>query len=132
MGAGLRDAMNLAWKLAGVLRGQLPGGMLDTYEAERKPHVRTLIERAKLMGIAMTAGGEAGSLARRVVAPWLPHLSPSTCPSSTSPPRRRPSAAPTSPHGRRCAAPWPAASAPTPPWPTAAASTTWPPTGSPS
>jgi 3-(3-hydroxy-phenyl)propionate hydroxylase len=75
MGAGLRDAMNLAWKLAGVLHGDLPGSALDTYEAERKPHVTTLIRRAKLMGTAMTAGGEAGSLIRRVVAPWLPHLS---------------------------------------------------------
>jgi 3-(3-hydroxy-phenyl)propionate hydroxylase len=75
MGAGMRDAMNVAWKLAGVLRGDLPGGVLETYQAERKPHVRTMIRRAKLMGIAMTAGGEAGSLVRRVVAPRLQHLS---------------------------------------------------------
>jgi 3-(3-hydroxy-phenyl)propionate hydroxylase len=75
MGAGMRDAMNLAWKLAGVLRGDLPGSVLETYQAERKPHVRTMIRRAKLMGIAMTAGGEAGSLVRRVVAPRLQHLS---------------------------------------------------------
>lgn len=74
MGAGMRDAMNLAWKLAGVLRGDLPGSVLDTYQAERKPHVRTMIRRAKLMGIAMTAGGEAGSLVRRMVAPRLQHL----------------------------------------------------------
>ncbi|MBW0011351.1 MAG: bifunctional 3-(3-hydroxy-phenyl)propionate/3-hydroxycinnamic acid hydroxylase [Pseudonocardiales bacterium] len=75
MGAGMRDAMNLAWKLAGVLRGDLPGSVLETYQAERKPHVRTMIRRAELMGIAMTAGGEAGSLVRRVVAPRLQHLS---------------------------------------------------------
>lgn len=75
MGAGMRDAMNLAWKLAGVLRGDLPGSVLETYQAERKPHVGTMIRRAKLMGIAMTAGGKAGSLVRRVVAPQLQHLS---------------------------------------------------------
>jgi 3-(3-hydroxy-phenyl)propionate hydroxylase len=76
MGAGMRDALNLAWKLAGVLRGDLPGSVLETYQAERKPHVRTMIRRAKLMGIAMTAGGEAGSLVRRGgVAPRLQHLS---------------------------------------------------------
>lgn len=75
MGAGIRDAMNLAWKLAGVVRGDLPATVLETYQAERKPHVRTMIRRAKLMGIAMTAGGEAGSLVRRGVAPWLQHLS---------------------------------------------------------
>ena len=38
MGAGLRDAMNLSWKLAGVLQGDLPETVLDTYEQERKPH----------------------------------------------------------------------------------------------
>src|SRR4029077_6035656 len=69
MGAGLRGAVNLAWKLAGVLGGDLPDSVLDTYEAERKPHVTTLIRRAKLMGIAMTAGGEVGAVVRRVVAP---------------------------------------------------------------
>jgi len=74
MGAGLRDAMNLAWKLAGVLAGDLPEAVLDTYEAERRPHVRTLIRRAKFIGTAMTAGGETGSVVRRVVAPRLSHL----------------------------------------------------------
>ena len=36
--AGIRDAANLAWKLAGVLAGELPATVLDTYQAERKPH----------------------------------------------------------------------------------------------
>ena len=36
MGAGLRDAMNLSWKIAGVLSGDLPEPVLDTYQAERK------------------------------------------------------------------------------------------------
>ena len=31
MGAGLRDAMNLAWKLAGVISGDLPRTALDSY-----------------------------------------------------------------------------------------------------
>ncbi|MDT7647611.1 MAG: 3-(3-hydroxy-phenyl)propionate hydroxylase [Pseudonocardiales bacterium] len=93
MGAGMRDAMNLAWKLAGVLRGDLPTSVLETYQGERKPHVRTMIRRAKLMGIAMTAGGEAGSLIRRVVAPRLEHLSGLRLPgwdfSTETPPLRR-------------------------------------------
>jgi 2-polyprenyl-6-methoxyphenol hydroxylase-like FAD-dependent oxidoreductase len=36
MGAGLRDAANLSWKLAGVLSGSLPPSVLDTYEQETK------------------------------------------------------------------------------------------------
>jgi 3-(3-hydroxy-phenyl)propionate hydroxylase len=74
MGAGIRDAMNLAWKLAGLLGGTLPEIVLDTYQVERHPHVRALIRRAKLLGIVMTASGQAGSLPRGVVPPWLHHL----------------------------------------------------------
>ncbi|GAB3150973.1 bifunctional 3-(3-hydroxy-phenyl)propionate/3-hydroxycinnamic acid hydroxylase [Amycolatopsis stemonae] len=71
MGAGLRDAVNLAWKLAGVLDGTLPVGALDSYEAERKPHARAMVRRAVLIGKAMTEGGRFGDLIRRVVAPRL-------------------------------------------------------------
>ncbi len=47
--SGLRDAANLAWKLGAVLRG---GGdaLLDTYQAERDPHVRPIIAMAIMMG----------------------------------------------------------------------------------
>jgi len=74
MGAGLRDATNLTWKLAGVLAGDLPESVLETYEAERKPHARALIRIAKLMGVLMTQGGRAGDTARRVVAPRLHYV----------------------------------------------------------
>jgi 2-polyprenyl-6-methoxyphenol hydroxylase-like FAD-dependent oxidoreductase len=33
----VEDAVNLAWKLASVLRGQAPDALLDSYEAERRP-----------------------------------------------------------------------------------------------
>lgn len=71
MGAGLRDAHNLAWKLAGVLWGQLSPGVLDSYQQERKPHARDMIQLALAVGRAMTAGGELGSVLRRVVVPRL-------------------------------------------------------------
>jgi 3-(3-hydroxy-phenyl)propionate hydroxylase len=71
MGAGTRDALNLSWKLAGVLAGTLPDSVLDTYETERKPHATSMIKLAKLIGTAMTEGGELGNLLRRVVAPRL-------------------------------------------------------------
>ena len=71
LGAGLRDAMNLTWKLAAVLSGRLPAAVLDSYQVERAPHARAMIHLAKLVGFAMTAGGEWGDLFRRVVAPRL-------------------------------------------------------------
>ncbi|AKK26900.1 bifunctional 3-(3-hydroxy-phenyl)propionate/3-hydroxycinnamic acid hydroxylase [Mycobacterium sp. EPa45] len=75
MGAGLRDATNLAWKLAGVVNGWWPDTMLDSYEVERKPHARKLIRLALAVGAAMTAGGRAGDALRRIVVPRL-HLIP--------------------------------------------------------
>jgi 3-(3-hydroxy-phenyl)propionate hydroxylase len=50
MCSGIRDAANLAWKLSAVLRGTASAAMLDTYQAEREPHVRSAIELAIGMG----------------------------------------------------------------------------------
>lgn len=72
--AGLRDAANLAWKLAGVLGGSLPRHTLDSYETERKPHARAMIRLAKLIGMAMTQGGRPGNLLRRTVVPRLARM----------------------------------------------------------
>jgi 3-(3-hydroxy-phenyl)propionate hydroxylase len=48
--AGIRDASNLAWKLALVLRGNAGDALLDSYEVERKPHVRSVVATAKEFG----------------------------------------------------------------------------------
>lgn len=50
MCAGMRDASNLAWKLLAVLRDGAPDSLLDTYESERLPHVRSFIELAVRLG----------------------------------------------------------------------------------
>ncbi len=74
MGAGIRDAANLAWKVAAVIHGTLPASALDSYEAERAPHARAMIRLASLVGRAMTAGGTVGDRLRGVVVPLLVHL----------------------------------------------------------
>ena len=48
--AGIRDAVNLAWKLRLVLRGDADEALLDAYEIERKPHVRAVVASAKEFG----------------------------------------------------------------------------------
>lgn len=48
--AGLRDVANLAWKLAWVLRGQASASVLNSYDQERRPHAKAMIDMAKLMG----------------------------------------------------------------------------------
>lgn len=55
MCAGMRDAANLSWKLAAVLRGEAPDSLLDTYESERLPHVRAFIELAVQLGNVIQA-----------------------------------------------------------------------------
>jgi 3-(3-hydroxy-phenyl)propionate hydroxylase len=37
VGLGIQDAVNLGWKLARVVKGTSPDGLLDTYHAERHP-----------------------------------------------------------------------------------------------
>jgi len=107
--AGVRDSMNLSWKVAGVISGDLPESVLDTYEAERKPHARAMIRLAKLIGVSMTQGGRAGDMLRKAVAPrlhWIPRLrdrlldgeTPPLHPSALVQRRRRR----TSLHGRLC------------------------------
>jgi 3-(3-hydroxy-phenyl)propionate hydroxylase len=60
MCAGIRDASNLAWKLADVVRGLAPDTLLDTYETERSPHVREFIEAAvRLGGVIQTTDPQA-------------------------------------------------------------------------
>ncbi|MGX1164719.1 3-(3-hydroxy-phenyl)propionate hydroxylase [Bradyrhizobium sp. USDA 372] len=61
MCAGIRDAANLAWKLASVIRDGAAPDLLDTYQSERLPHVREFIELAiRLGGVINTKAIEAG------------------------------------------------------------------------
>ena len=48
--AGLRDAANLAWKLAWVVRRRASPTVLDTYDEERRPHAVKMIRLAKFLG----------------------------------------------------------------------------------
>ena len=50
----MRDVANLCWKLAAVVRGQAPDSLLDTYQAERKPHVTEVTRRAVRNGRLIT------------------------------------------------------------------------------
>lgn len=47
---GLRDAGNIAWKLAAVVKGQMDAGILASYEAERRDHAKAMIDLADTFG----------------------------------------------------------------------------------
>ena len=44
MNSGVRDADNLSWKLTAVLRHGAGAGILDSYESERRPHAKAMID----------------------------------------------------------------------------------------
>jgi 3-(3-hydroxy-phenyl)propionate hydroxylase len=70
MCAGIRDAANLAWKIARVAKGAAPDTLLDTYQTEREAHVRVFIDTAvRLGGIIQTTDPQiAAARDRRFLA----------------------------------------------------------------
>jgi flavoprotein hydroxylase len=64
MCAGIRDAANLAWKLDHVLADVAPDALLDTYEQERLPHVRSVIEFSMELGKVICVPDPAEAAAR--------------------------------------------------------------------
>ncbi|MBC8752276.1 MULTISPECIES: bifunctional 3-(3-hydroxy-phenyl)propionate/3-hydroxycinnamic acid hydroxylase MhpA [Paraburkholderia] len=62
--AGVRDAYNLAWKLDAVRKGKAADSLLDTYGAERRPHVQTVVEHAKSFGLIIGELDEVAALER--------------------------------------------------------------------
>lgn len=59
MNTGIQDAFDLGWKLAWVLRGWAPDGLLDTYERERRPIGLHNVGRAAEPGGARRTADEA-------------------------------------------------------------------------
>jgi 3-(3-hydroxy-phenyl)propionate hydroxylase len=81
--AGIRDAANLAWKLAAVIRGAVAEHLLDDYQSEREPHARALIELAMMMGRTVCIADpehararDAQMLAARAAGASAPHALP--------------------------------------------------------
>jgi hypothetical protein len=64
MCSGIRDAHNVAWKLALVRRGLAHDSLLDTYQEERAPHVRRIIETAVALGGLLQTTDPAVAAAR--------------------------------------------------------------------
>ncbi len=60
--AGIRDAANLAWKLARVTKSRAPEAFLDSYGSERTPHAREYIETAIRLGRLINASATEEAL----------------------------------------------------------------------
>jgi len=80
MNTGIGDAENLAWKLALVVSGRADQRLLDTYEAERRPIAKGVLETTSSVTEVVVGQGRASRLLRdRVAVPlmnqgWLQNL----------------------------------------------------------
>jgi 3-(3-hydroxy-phenyl)propionate hydroxylase len=52
--SGIRDSLNLSWKIAMVVRGLAGERLLDSYETERRDHVRAMIGLSTWVGRAVS------------------------------------------------------------------------------
>lgn len=52
--SGVRDAFNLAWKLALVVQGRAADELLDSYDAERRDHALAMIKLSTLLGAVVS------------------------------------------------------------------------------
>ena len=71
MNTGIGDAINLAWKLATVLRGQAGDELLDSYEAERIGFARRLVQTTDRAFTFAMAEGHIADFIRTRVAPFM-------------------------------------------------------------
>lgn len=75
MNTGIGDAVNLAWKLAAVLRGRAPASILDTYETERIAFARRLVLTTDEAFTGVTSNGAIARVVRLHLLPLvLPRL----------------------------------------------------------
>lgn len=71
MNTGIGDAVNLAWKLAAVLKEAAPENLLDTYEPERIAFARRLVATTDRAFILATSRGIVAPFVRTRLVPLL-------------------------------------------------------------
>jgi 2-polyprenyl-6-methoxyphenol hydroxylase-like FAD-dependent oxidoreductase len=59
---GMQDAVNLGWKLAQVVDGTSPDGLLDTYEAERHPATARTLQLTMALTALQRPGAQIAAL----------------------------------------------------------------------
>ncbi|HEY5312347.1 MAG TPA: FAD-dependent monooxygenase, partial [Pirellulales bacterium] len=69
MNTGMQEVFNIAWKLAMRLRGQAPDALLDSYDAERRPHAQSLLLTThRATQVMMSTSSAASWLKQSVLA----------------------------------------------------------------
>jgi 2-polyprenyl-6-methoxyphenol hydroxylase-like FAD-dependent oxidoreductase len=71
MNTGIGDAINLAWKLKAVVRGEADDRLLDSYEVERLAFARKLVETTDRVFTFVSAEGGFANFVRTRIAPMF-------------------------------------------------------------
>jgi len=71
LNTGVGDAVNLAWKLAAVLRGRADATLLDTYEPERIAFAQKLVDTTDKVFTGVTSQKPFDRWARRNLVPFV-------------------------------------------------------------
>ena len=71
MNTGIQDMINLAWKLALVVRGQAPPALLDSYGQDRLPVMRDVLSRSERMTRLVDADSPLVHTLFNHLAPWV-------------------------------------------------------------
>lgn len=71
LNTGLQDAVNLGWKLAQVVKGTSPGGLLDTYHAERHGVAARVLRNTRAQIALLRRDDDGRKAAREVMSELL-------------------------------------------------------------
>lgn len=74
--SGMRDAFNLAWKLAMVVQGKAKDSLLNTYEQERRDHAKAMIDLSVMAGNVLAPPKRWHGIVRDGVTRVLNYLPP--------------------------------------------------------
>ncbi|KUN58552.1 bifunctional 3-(3-hydroxy-phenyl)propionate/3-hydroxycinnamic acid hydroxylase [Streptomyces griseorubiginosus] len=76
LNSGVRDAANLCWKISEVLAGRAGDALLDTYDSERRPHARAVIDLSVRLGRIVMTTSRPRALLRDALVRTAMHIPP--------------------------------------------------------
>ncbi len=74
MNTGIMDAINLAWKLAAVVKGKATPSLLESYSIERQAFARSLVNTTDRVFSFVSKEGRLAGFVRTRIAPFLMNI----------------------------------------------------------
>ncbi|QSG83847.1 bifunctional 3-(3-hydroxy-phenyl)propionate/3-hydroxycinnamic acid hydroxylase [Acinetobacter indicus] len=74
--SGMRDAFNLAWKMALVIQGKAAAELLDSYQIERKDHAKAMIDLSVMAGHVLAPPKQWQGIIRDGISYVLNYIKP--------------------------------------------------------